>query len=216
MASGGCCRSPSMTTAQSPPAYRRPAATAISLPKLRLKTMALQRGSRALTSASTDEVASLEPSSTKTTSQGRVQAFEGGGETIDEPRQAALLVEDRDDDRQQTRLAPCLSLLPLSLDSPKVRPEFRSPVAPSMEKPTTADMVVRALVHRSYASNGFVDAMHTPDTRPAHPTSDGPTQALVVSRVGGKGTPRGRTDGLLLRGTQSAPYIATIGGFCTR
>ena len=71
ISSGGCCRSASISTAASPLAYRKPAAMAISLPKLRLSEIALRRRSWAWMALSVANVASVEPSSMKTTSQSR-------------------------------------------------------------------------------------------------------------------------------------------------
>jgi hypothetical protein len=75
MSSGGCCRSASIGTTASPRAWSRPAASAISLPKLRDSATTRTRGSRAASAESTANVASRLPSSTKTASAGTPRAF---------------------------------------------------------------------------------------------------------------------------------------------
>ena len=67
-----------MITTASPCAWSRPAAIAISLPKLRLNETAPMRGSRALKALITASVSSALPSSTNTTSQAGVMRSSTG------------------------------------------------------------------------------------------------------------------------------------------
>lgn len=70
--SGGCWRSLSMITTASPAACFKPAATAISFPKLRDKATALMRGSAAFLALTVSSVRSVEPSSIIRTSKSGV------------------------------------------------------------------------------------------------------------------------------------------------
>src|SRR6266545_7944680 len=72
MSSGWFCRSPSIVTRISPRARVKPACIAGCCPKLRVKRTARTRGSRSWRARRCSNVMSLEPSSTKSSSNGRL------------------------------------------------------------------------------------------------------------------------------------------------
>src|SRR4051794_10874510 len=71
MSSGGSCRSASIIATASPRAWSRPAVSATWWPKFRERRITRTRGSRSASARSCSPVESLEPSSTRTSSNGR-------------------------------------------------------------------------------------------------------------------------------------------------
>ena len=90
-----------MVTMASPRASRKPAIRAAALPKLRRRRTTAISGSAAARSASTSEVPSVDPSSTKSTSVAPAEGAEHRQQLLRQGSDRLALVVDRDDHRDE-------------------------------------------------------------------------------------------------------------------